>query len=99
MSSLPEDIVNHICCLAIKLKDPHPFVDEIKTLNMIGGVIGVYEQEYGEEDAMEWLILDLDRSFPTNENNYSWGVFRKWRSLTPTQRRFFYEQAEAGNYF
>lgn len=99
MEFLPEDIVNHICCLAIKLKDPHPFVEEIKTLNMIGGVIGVYEQEYGEEDAMEWLILDLDTSFPTNENNYSWGVFRKWRSLTPAQRRLFCDQAESGLFF
>ncbi len=82
---LPEEIVNHICCLAVKLRGPHPFVDEIKTLHMIGGVIERYRKLYNE-DAMDWLILDLDTQFPTNQNNWSWGVFRKWRSLTPVER-------------
>lgn len=85
MERLPEDIVNRICCLAIKLKGPHPFVDEIKTLNMLNDVIERYTQEYND-DAMDWLILDLDVFFPA-ENH--WGVHRKWRSLTPNQRREF----------
>ena len=98
LPELPEDLVNTICCLAIKLKGPHPFVEEIKTLNLIGSVIGIYEQEYNE-DAMDWLIIDLDNSFPTKENNWSWGVFKKWRSLTPVERRLFCDQAEAGAFF
>lgn len=98
LPQLPDDLVNRICCLAIKIKDPHPFAEEINTLNLIGSVIGIYKQEY-EEEAMDWLILDLDNSFPTEENNWSCGVFKKWKSLTPTQRRLFCDQAEAGVFF
>lgn len=89
MVSLPDEIVNHIVCLSVKMRDPHPFAEEIKTLGMIGGVIQKYKNLYGEEDAMEWLILDLDNQFPGVENNWSSGVFKKWRALTPAQRREF----------
>lgn len=98
LPQLPEDLVNRICCLAIKIRGQHPFAEEIKTLNLIGSVISIYEQEYNEE-AMEWLILDLDNSFPKEENNWSWGVFKKWRLLTPTQRRLFCDQVEARMFF
>ena len=86
--NLPEELINHIVCLSVKMRDRHPFAEEIKTLNMIGGVIQKYKALYGE-DAMEWLILDLDNQFPSVENNWSTGVFKKWRAMTPAQRREF----------
>ena len=90
---LPEDIVNHICCLAIKLRGVHPFAEEVKTLKLLDDVIQRYTQEYNDED-MEWLIIDLDMFFPTDANN--WGVHRKWRSLTPNQRREFCDHIQGG---
>ncbi len=87
MVSLPDEIVNHIMCLSVKMRDPHPFANEIKTLSMIGGVIQKYREFYNE-DAMDWLILDLDNQFPGVGVENS-GVFRKWRALTPAQRREF----------
>lgn len=98
LPQFPEDLVNRICCLAIKNRGPHPFSEEIKTLNLIGSIIENYRNIYNE-DAMDWLILDLDNSFPTEENNWSCGVFKKWKSLTPTQRRMFCDQVEARVFF
>lgn len=95
---LPEEIVNHICCLAIKLRDPLPFLDDIKTLNLIDEIVQRYIQEYND-DAFEWLILDLDNYFPTDENNWGWGVYRKWNSLTAQQRRSFVTFLDNGMVF
>lgn len=87
---LPEDIVNHICCLAIRLNDPHPFAEEIKTLVNIYDIINIYESFYNSDEALDWLSIDLEEQF-FNEQSVieGWGVHRKWKSLTPSQRRSF----------
>lgn len=87
--TLPDELVNKICCMAVKLKSPNPFAEQIKTLNMLGEVIQRYKNAY-QEDAMDWLSIDLDKCFPDeNDDTSDWGVHRKWMSLTPEQRRFF----------
>lgn len=89
MAQLPDDIVNRICCMAIKSRDAHPMSDEVKTLYMLNDVIKKYKSIYENEDeAMNWLIIDLDSYFFSDEEN-DWGVIRKWKSLSPSQRRFF----------
>jgi len=84
---LPEDIVNHIVCLAIKMKEPHPFAEEIRTLNMIHRVVRTYRIFYGQVEALDWLAIDLDTDYPFLDGNA--GIFIKWRKLTPQQRHDF----------
>lgn len=84
LPELPEDIVNRICCEAVKMQGIHPFAFEIKTLGLLDELIRVYTYFHGEEDGMNWLLLDLHRG------NYGDGVHRIWRSMTPDQRYNFY---------
>jgi hypothetical protein len=83
--NLPEEIVNRICCDSVKMKGVHPFAVEIQTLNLINEILTVYEND------LEFLSIDLDNDFP-DVGEYHWGVFRKWKSLTPEQRRLFYSR-------
>jgi hypothetical protein len=90
-SNLPEELVNRICCESVRARGVHPFADEIKTLGALGHIIETYTDFYGNLDAMQFLIGDLDDQFPNNiANDEGWGVHRKWKSLTPQQRREFF---------
>lgn len=77
---LPEDVIAHIYKF---VRQPHPFAEDIKTLALLGDVIRVY-------DDIDFLIIDLC-DFAPNEKDAHWGVHRKWKSMTPEQRRSFYE--------
>lgn len=69
------------------LRDPHPFAEEIKTLNLLNDVLNIYASCY-DDMAFDWLALDLDNFRDDLDGN--WGVHKKWRKLTPTQRREFH---------
>ena len=60
MGELPEEIVNHICCLAAKVRDPNPVVEELKTWWM------EYLNRY-KDDGMLYLGFDIDKQFPEYE--------------------------------
>ena len=65
----------------------HPFADEIKTLNLLNDVLNVYTSCYGDL-GFDYLAFDLDNFRDDLDGN--WGVYKKWRKLTPTQRREFF---------
>lgn len=89
--NLPDEIVNRVCCESVRALGTHPFADEIKTLSALGKIIETYEDRYGTPDAYDWLSIDLESQFPNNRSIIEgWGVHRKWKSLTPTQRREFF---------
>lgn len=87
MEQIPEDIVNRICCEAIKMRGVHPFAEEIKTLNLLNDIIEEYSIMYDVE-AFDWLSMDLDNQYPDSKHVNS-SVIKKWKSLTPKQRREF----------
>jgi hypothetical protein len=87
MADLPDDIVGIICCTAARLREPNICVDDVKTLAMLGGVIHTYNSQYGDE-GLDWLANDLDEYLP--ESAWSYGVHRKWKTMTPEQRRDFF---------
>jgi hypothetical protein len=88
MANLPEDIVGIICCAAARLREPNPCVDDIKTLSMLGEIIQEYNVQYGSEEGLDWLANDLDEYL--QESAWNYGVHRKWKMLTPEQRRDFF---------
>lgn len=90
-SQLPSDIVNRIVCEYIKSKGVHPFAEEIKTLNLLNDVLNIYTSCYGDE-AYDWLAIDLDNFRDDIDGN--WGVFRKWKKLTPLQRMEFFQRVK-----
>lgn len=81
-NKLPEDIIEHIYKFVRQTTPPHPFAEEIKTLALLDDVLRVYD--------IDFLIIDLC-DFAPNEKDTHWGVHRKWKSMTPEQRRSFYE--------
>lgn len=88
---LPVDIANRIYCDAVRLRGVHPFAEEVKTLMMLGSLIQDYTDQYGDEEALDWLSIDLEKRFFNNRSVLEgWGVHRKWKSLTPVQRREFF---------
>ena len=88
MAALADDIVGIICCNAARLREPHPCVEDIKTLALLDEIIRVYNEHYGEWEGLDWLAHDLDADLPERAWNY--GVHRKWKMLTPEQRRNFF---------
>lgn len=89
--NLPEVLVNRICCESIKSNGVHPFAEEIKTLVVLDDIIKTYTELYGSDEALDWLGIDLEEQFPNPRSILEgWGVHRKWKSLTPSQRREFF---------
>lgn len=90
--NLPHELVNRICCESVRAKGVHPFAEEVKTLTALGDIIKTYTEFYGgEEEAMSWLSIDLEEQFQNTRSVIEgWGVHRKWKSLTPEQRRDFF---------
>ena len=89
LPQLPEDIVGIICCTAAKLRQPNPCVEDIKTLTILNDIIETYTSHYeGKEEGLDWLANDLDEYLPESAWNY--GVHRKWKMMTPEQRRDFF---------
>ncbi len=89
--NLPDELVNRICCESVKSKGVHPFAEEVKTLMMLEGIMEQYMNFYNGEEALEWLLIDLEEQFFNNRSVLEgWGVHRKWRSLTPRQRMDFF---------
>lgn len=88
-SRLPDELINRICCEEVKSRGTHPFAEEIKTLNMFYNIVDLYEDFYGVPDAYDWLNIDLEAQFPDTKS-LNWGNQRKWKSLTPNQRRDFF---------
>lgn len=84
---LPSDIVNKILS-----KRVHPFAEEIKTLNLLNDVLNIYASCY-DDFAYDWLAIDLDNFRDDLDGN--WGVHKKWKKLTPSQRRDFFERISA----
>jgi hypothetical protein len=90
-SNLTDELVNMICCDAVKSKGVHPFAEEVKTLMELQEIIDAYMNLYDGEEALDWLSNDLeDQFFNPKAVLEGWGVHRKWRSLTPSQRRDFF---------
>ncbi len=88
--NLPDELVNRICCESVKSQGVHPFAEEIKTLVMLEDIINTYTTLYAEE-AYDWLGIDLEEQFFNPRSVLEgWGVHRKWKSLTPVQRREFF---------
>jgi hypothetical protein len=87
MAELPDDIVGIICCNAARMRVPNPCVEDIKTLTLIDDIIKTYTSYYADE-GIEWFANDLDDYLPEYAWNY--GVHRKWKMLTPDQRRYFF---------
>lgn len=86
-SRLPDELINRICCEAVRIRPIHPFAEEVKTLMFLGNIIQKYKILYGN-DSLDLLSIDLD-TFVPNENGINWSVHRKWRSMTPNQRYDF----------
>lgn len=90
---LPSDITNRIICEYVKSEGVHPFADEIKTLNLLNDVLNIYVSCYGDDIAYDWLAIDLDNFRDGGDlDEGNWGVHKKWRKLTPAQRRDFFER-------
>ena len=84
------EFINIVCCEEVKTREVHPFAEEIKTLNMFYNIVELYEDFYGvHDDAYNWLSIDLEAQFPDTKS-LNWGIYRKWKSLTPNQRRDFF---------
>lgn len=88
MAALPEDIVGIICCAAARLREPNPCVDDIKTLAIFNDILRGYDAYYGEDEGIEWLANDLDEYL--HESAWNYGVHRKWKMLSPEQRRDYF---------
>lgn len=89
--NLPDELVNKICCESVRAKGVHPFAEEVKTLGALGDIIKTYTEFYGDEAGLEWLSIDLEEQFFNKRAVIEgWGVHRKWKSLTPEQRRDFF---------
>ncbi len=89
--NLPDELVNRICCEAVKSRGVHPFAEEIKTLVMFDDIIKTYTEMYGDEEDHDWLSIDLEEQFFNPRSVLEgWGIHRKWKSLTPAQRREFF---------
>lgn len=91
--NLPEDIVNHICCLAAKMREPSPVVEDLKTLWMLDGVIMEYLKRY-KSNGMMYLGFDIDEQFPEYDMNY--GAVKKWMLMSVKQRKEFCDRGMKG---
>lgn len=90
-SKLPADIIDRVCFESVKMRGSHPFAEEIKTLVTIYDIIKTYCDFYGEDEGLTWLGIDLEEQFFNPKSVLEgWGVHKKWKSLTPTQRREFF---------
>lgn len=83
--NLPGDLVERICSQPIKMQR---VFEDLKTLMLFKDIVSKYTDSYGEE-GIDWLSVDLDSMFP-NENHVNYSVARKWKTLTPEERREFF---------